>query len=110
MKRLVYFEIPSANPKRATWFYEDTIWLDTSKPEFYKDSNKDTWISQRNESGDITESLDIVNVANLDEYINKAMINWWASTRPKNQTVRVWLFTYYGDAEWNIYWMFEMEI
>lgn len=117
MKKLMYFEISSKNPKRATWFCEDIIWVIESAPKSFLESNQyDNKISNEHwpvwwlDINKIPNTTNITDTSNLDEYINKKLNNWWTKKSPKWQILWIWLLTYFWDVEWNIFWIIEMEI
>ncbi|MDD2565432.1 MAG: hypothetical protein PHZ26_00250 [Candidatus Gracilibacteria bacterium] len=117
MKKLMYFEISSKNPKRATWFCEDIIGVIESAPKSFLESNQyDNKIS--NEHGPvggldinkIPNTTNITDTSNLDEYINKKLNNGGTKKSPKGQILGIGLLTYFGDVEGNIFGIIEMEI
>ena len=117
MPRVNHFEISANNPDKAIKFYESVFgwktvkwegpveyWLITTGEE---QPGIDGGLSRRTE--DEPNTVNTIEVANIDEYIMKVVDNGGAITSPKHPIPGVGWMAYFKDPEGNIFGMMELD-
>lgn len=117
MKRVIHFEVPSKDPKRAIEFYKDIFDWDITKWEWEEEywsvktwPEWEMWIDWWIEKGDLPGYVCVIDVPNIDEYIKKILDNWWILFKDKANLVWKWWtaqLAYFKDTEWNVFWIIE---
>ncbi len=115
MPRVAHFEIPADEPERAVRFYESVFgwkirkwegpmeyWLVTTgeAPE----PGINGGIERRSE-GDVTRN--VVDVADVDEYVRKAEAAGGKVVKPKTALPGVGWYAYCADTEGNVFCMMQ---
>jgi predicted enzyme related to lactoylglutathione lyase len=115
MARVVHFEIPADEPERAVKFYESVFgwkiekwagpadyWLVTTGEA--SEPGIDGGIEPRSE-GDVTRN--IIDVADVDEYVGKIEAAGGKVVRPKTPLPGVGWYAYCADTEGNVFGIME---
>ena len=114
MNRIIHFEIPTKDPKRASEFYKDIFSWVISKwewPEEYWSvvtwPEWEPWINWWLEKKDNPWYVCVIDVPNIDEYIDRIITKWWILVEPKREVIWAWHLAYFKDTEGNVFWIIE---
>lgn len=117
MPRVIHFEVTAQNPNRVIKFYEKVFdwkivkwegpveyWLITTGKD---EQGIDGGLSKRTEDGPNT--VNTIEVANIDEYIKKVEDNGGTITSPKHSVLGVGWMAYFKDPEGNMFGIMELD-
>ena len=115
MPRVAHFEIPADEPERAVKFYESVFGWTIEKWE----GPADYWLVKTGEAPEVginggieprsgdDVTRNIVDVADLDEYVGKVEAAGGKVVKPKTPLPGVGWYAYCADTEGNVFGMMQ---
>jgi predicted enzyme related to lactoylglutathione lyase len=116
MPRVIHFEIPAVDPKRAAAFYKKTLgwkitqwgtekyWMVETGAEKEPGINGGLMVRK-----DLKTTVNTVDVPNLDKAIKKVLAAGGKVARPKIGIPKMGWLAYCKDTEGNVFGMMEMD-